>query len=106
MGPRNAKRDIVYARPKRALILSSVITCVSFSLILGMCLAFAAAVAQLGHVIGGVLGSIIVNPLLAVFSALSWIVVAGLAFIVTAAWGELVWLFLALLGLLLSEGIL
>jgi hypothetical protein len=113
MGYGKTKSGRAYARPISVLIVCSFVTCVSFSLTLGMCLAVASVVAQVGHAIDEAVASFVGNLLLSVLAGPSWIVVGWLTLaiavawvVLTADWGELVWLFLALLGWLLSEGVL
>jgi hypothetical protein len=106
MGPRNTKTANVHNGSIKFFIITSGIIFGSFSLILGMCLVFASAVAQFERFIGGVLESLVGYPLLSSFAMLSGIAVGLLALIVTAAWGELAWLLLERLGLLLSGGAL
>jgi hypothetical protein len=106
MGPGNTKRDNGSDISIKFLLLTSSIIVGSFSLILGMCLVAASAVEQLGRYIGGVVDGIIGNPFPAVFAELFWMTVACVAFLAATAWGELAWLLLALLGLLLFGGAL
>jgi hypothetical protein len=117
MGAGNTKRGVAYARPIRVLIFCSAVTCVCFCLILGMCLAFASAVAGLGHAIDEALVSFFASfvgyLLFGLFAWPSLTVVGLLAFtfavawcVLTGDWGELAWLFLALVGWLLSGGVL
>jgi hypothetical protein len=125
MGAGNTKRGMVYARPIRVLIICSAVTCVSFCLILGMCLAFASTVAQLGRAIDEAFTSLFASAFTSLFASIvgylllgvsawpSLTVVGLLAFtfaaawcVLTGDWGELAWLFLALLGWFLSEGAL
>ncbi len=90
----------------RFLLLNSLLAFGLLSLMLGVVVVSASAIVQLAGIIGGIVDGFVGNLLAGVFSALVCLVLVFLALILEVAWGRIAWLLWALLGLLLSEGVL
>jgi hypothetical protein len=104
MGHGHTKKLDEWTRLGRLLLLSSFILLGLFTLVIGVFFVSACAIAQIAGLIGGIFDGFLKSLLPGLFSGLFWMALVYLAQIYDT-WGQLSWLLLALLGLLLSGGV-